>query len=308
MKYAKNLMLGSTALMLLACNNVEIGFVPLYPVNPDVDIDPMTNVVTCSFNTTGTVMPFIRIDVFNQSAMSLSVIAANQLQEKNIELQAAGPNETLIIPNNIQPVRFDYRWECDTPGFASDQGPLFVPAFSTSRPFCLDQRNDATRAFVGFDTVSATGRNIAPQDIGIIQTRVIPPQLADGVRDSFELAILADRCCREVGGCNAANLATAAVNDPTTQCGMLQAVFNRIGGGQMLSAQQVEDVQRWRPFVAYTDANGTGNAPAAYNMRIRGRYEALTPTGALVTSTEFAQDIGFCANCPTSVANACLTR
>ena len=306
MKANKVFTTGASCLLLMGCDVADIGnLVPQYAVAPTVNTDATTGAITCEYQTGGASLLNISMDVFQQSALSLQVQAFNNAQDKTLVFQQE-PRQILEVPNSIQPLRFDYRWECDSTGFTADQGALYVPAFSATRPFCIDNRDDATGNFVGFDIIPATGPAILAQAEGLIETRVVTPQLSEGIRDTFELAVQADRCCTEVNGCE--NLDMADTTDPNTACGQLQAIFDRVAGAGQFSASSIDDVTRWRPFVTYTTANGTGKTPVAYNMRLRGRYEGITPAGDLVTSTEFAQDIGFCEGCVQSVSNVCLDR
>ena len=301
----KSYWLGSLALLLIGCNGVEVAFVPLYSVRPDVTVDPLTG-LTCAYSPTGESMAFLAVDVARQSALSLQVVTENLNGLKSLEFQSTGPAEQLDLPNHIQPVRFDYRWECDSTGFTANLGPLYVPAFSVNEPFCLDNRDEATRGFVGFDIVPATGPAIEAGSRNLIGVRVVPPQLMEGINDTFKIAKEADACCDQVLGCD--NLEMADPNDATRPCGKLQDLFDAVAGTGALSVNTIGDVQQWRPFVAYTSLNGTGKAPVPYTMRLRGRFEGLTPTGDLVTSTDFSQEIGFCEGCATDIANACLNQ
>lgn len=309
MMNTKNLWMTTMALLLAGCNSVDLGFVPLYAINPEVDVDDATGVIkSCTFNPGANPMAFIAVDVSQQAALSLYVAAENRLQTIGIPLQTDEPSELIAIPNHIQPVRFDYRWECDSDGFTAAQGPLRVPAFGADRAFCLDKRDDATRNFAGFNVVPATGASIAPETVGAIEVRIAPPQMLASIGDSFEVSVLADRCCNEAGSCNDANLALPS-------CAALQAVFDRVGAKQ--GVEDGPNLAQWRSFVYHTSAtpnvsvNAAGGSiprPVPYNMRLRGRFEGLTATGDLITSTDWVQDIGFCEGCGTSAALFCLDQ
>lgn len=300
MKNSNHYLMASTALLLIGCNSVELGFVPLYAVRPEAMLDATTGLLTCDFDG-GETMPFVHIDVGSSSAYSMVVAAENNMQGGVIELQTTGVDETLVIPNQIQPLRFDYRWECDSTGFTAGQEALRLPSFGADRAFCLDKRDETTGNFSGFDIVPATGAAIEPGETGNIFVRIVPPQMMASVRDAFEIAVLADGCCREAGSCQAASMAQPEDNP---KCDALQDVFDRVGGD--LRANSIDHLTLWRPFVVHTTA-ATG-VPVPYNMRLRGRFEGLTPTGDLVTSTDFVQDVGFCEGCAVPVANACLNR
>ena len=298
---------GGSCLLLMACDVNDGGnLIPQYAVAPSVSVDQASGALVCSFQTGSSQLLNIRMDVFAQSAMTLQVQARNNAQDIDIPISTNPPQEIIMVDNSIQPLRFDYRWECDSTGFTADQGALYVPAFNPVRPFCVDNRDDATSDFVGFDIISASGGAIPAGGEGLIETRIVTPQLAEGIRDTFDLAIQADLCCQEVQGCE--NLDMADTTNPNTNCGLLQQIFDRVAGANVYSANSLDDVTRWRPFAAYTNSNGTGKTPVSYPMRLRGRYEGITPSGDFVTSTEYTQDIGFCQGCGLSLAAACLDQ
>lgn len=303
MKKLKNIWMAGAAFMLIGCNAVEQGFVPLYVNQPEVTVDATTGSLICDFST-GNIMPFVTINVepapAGQSAFTMVVAAENRLQETEIRFQQDGVIETAQIPNSIQPVRFDFRWECESNGFTAGQGAIRLPAFSADRPFCLDRRDETTGNFTGFDTIQASGPAIAPGGSGNINIRIAPPQMIDSVRDAFQIARLADNCCREATSCE---LAAQGMPSDFASCQDLQNVFD--GVSNELRANNLDNLTQWRPFVNHSAAVTT---PVPYNMRLRGRFEGLTPDGSLVTSTDFVQDVGFCEGCATPVANSCLNR
>lgn len=303
MMNTKTLWMTSSILLLAGCNSVDLGFVPLYAIQPEAEVDDVTKQVTgCTFDSGGDPIPFITVDVAQQNALALMVATENRLQEIEIELSTAR-DEILMIPNHIQPVRFDYRWECDSDGFTAAQGPLRVPAFGADRAFCLDKRDEATGDFSGLNVVPATGASIRPGETGSIEVRIAPPQLLASIQDSFEISSLADACCNAAGGCDQANTGVAA-------CASLLSVFERVGSNQTLD--DAANLAQWRSFVYHTSASpnnaGSLGNVVPYNMRIRGRFEGLTATGDLITSTDFVQDIGLCEGCGSRADIVCLDR
>lgn len=302
MKLPNTYWLASAALTLIGCNSVETGFVPLYVAEPDTEVNPVTSEVECLYPG-GEAEPvsFVEVDVSQFNALSLMIVAENNLQDVLITVQQNNPTETFQVSNQIQPVRFDFRWECDSTGFTAGQGPIRLPAFGADRPFCLDRRDETTGNFSGFDVVAATGAAIEPGERGVIEVRIAPPQMLTSMQDAFDIAVRADNCCRQAGSCQEASEAQPSDN---SECQALQDVFDRVGGN--LSANSLPDLRRWRPFVAHTSAAQGG--PVPYNMRLRGRFEGLTPYGDLITSTDFVQDIGFCEGCGTSSLLQCANR
>ena len=253
----------------------------------------------CSFTDSGNeIWVDMFLDVANQltSAMYLRVI--NRLVETTVELNSNDPVETLRIPNGIRPTRFEYRWECDSRGFTGDVGPMFVPAFSVSRPFCFDERDDATNNFVGFDIIDASGPMLRGEDPGLVKIRPITAQLGQGIRDVFNLAAQAQACCDDAGTCEDLVNFDVAASPP---CDALQRTFNAITpiGETPLSANNPEDVNRWFPFSVYTVQGALGTS---YPMRLVGRLEGETETGRLVRSAEFSTQFNFCSGCGVSTA------
>jgi hypothetical protein len=138
-------------------------------------------------------------------------------------------------------------------------------------------------------------------------------QLARAFNEVFTLAGLADRCCKSAqnasGNCDDQSLQTAPIG-PNTDCGNLQAAFDRIAGPDRLSAQSFLDIQKFRPYQIY-DHNQVMPAMnptlfptrgPTYSLRIRGVLEGVTGDGSIVGSTEWFQDISICANCGGSSA------
>lgn len=299
MKKLKNYWLAATAFTLLGCNSVELSFVPLYVVRPEATENTANNTITCDFGTADP-MPFVTINVAEQSAFTMVIRTENRLQETQLTLQQDGITEELAIPNTIQPVRFDFRWECESNGFTAGQEALRLPAFSADRAFCLDRRDETTGNFTGFDTIQASGPSILPGEEGNINIRIAPPQMISAVADAFQIAQLAESCCREAGSCE---LAAQGVPEDFASCQQLQGVFDGVGGD--LRANSLDALTLWRPFVVHTSAV---NTPVPYNMRLRGRFEGVLPDGSLITSTDFLQDVGFCEGCAAPIANVCLDR
>lgn len=286
----KRYWIGALAFAAAGCNNIEVGLLPLHLPMPD--FDPTQG---CTVSPTGDAILNLRLDTSKMGSMGIFVVVRNSLSGVEQVLQDM-PFESLPVPNSVRPLRFDFRWECDSTGFSADLGPLVLPAFSPDgrRPFCFDKRDETTRSFTGFDVVSATGRTIQPNEEQIVETRPVPPQLGRAFRDLFRLANLAEACCADVGGC--ANVPTDA--DPTSgACGELQSHFDSIAGRNVLSVRNVEDVSRWRAYSFYTGLHAGMAQIPSYFMRLRGTFEGVTPTGDLVTSSELTQDVGLCDGC-----------
>jgi hypothetical protein len=300
----KKLLMGAALLTAAGCNNVEVGLLPIGLTTPTLD----ETTQSCTFDPGGESLLDVRVDVNTQRVLRLDVATRNILSAEDTVLQLAAPREFIPHPNTLSPVRFDYRWECDSNGFSADLGPLVLPAFSgdVTRPFCLDSRDEATKNFVGFDVVSATGSALAAGATGFITARPMTAQLGQAMSDFFEISERAEQCCRDVRGCD--NLPTMAQSAPA--CVALQAIFDRIAGAGVLDTRKVNDVQRFRPFAAFTPVGFTAASRPAYYMRLRGTFEAVNATGDLYTSGEYTTDVGFCrggpgVGCGSSLVQSC---
>lgn len=231
----------------------------------------------------------VSIDVAQQLTLLLQLQVENTLTPGTVEIDEE-PNDVWVYSESITPLRFDYRWECDTIGFSADLGPMYLPQFSVNQPFCLDNRDETTGNFVGFDVIPATGASIEPGATGLAEVRMVPAQLGIAVNDMFALAELAQGCCDSTDGC--AGVESGANN----ACNMLSAFFNDVG----ILQNQTEAARRYRPFSLFDGntppTNVAGMPTPFYSMRVRGVLEGVTGSGDLVTSNEWAQDIAFGRN------------
>lgn len=283
------------ALALAACEDVDSTLTVLGAAASEED-----NV--CVFDPEGEdYLLDIHFDAARNDSLALALRVQNNLQGGLIDLGGNAVGEdNLTIPAAVTPIRMDFRFECDTNGFSDELGALFVPQFSTDKPFCLQK--DA-REFQGFDVVQASGKAISPNnEIGIAFVRPITVQLARAFGEVFLLAGLAEDCCQSIpGGCTEDNLR----NVPTTgndACGELQDVFETIAPSK-LSVNEIDDVQKFRPYSLFDWSNAVppGRPPAtigvSYPMRLRGVLEGVTGDGSIVSSTEYYETVNICANC-----------
>lgn len=269
----------------LGCESSETSLVVHSVLLPELDM--MTG--TCMWDPASEEsIVRLSIDVASQLTMFLVLRVENTLTPAVVEIDE-DPADAWTFSESITPLRFDYRWECDSIGFGSDLGPMYLPQFSVNQPFCLDNRDDTTRNFVGFDVIPATGSTIMPGSFGTVEVRVVPAQLGIAVNDMFALAELAQGCCDSTDGC------AGVENGANAACNNLAAFFNDVG----ILQNQTEAAQRYRPFSLFdgnTPPSNAGLPTPYYPMRLRGVLEGVTGSGDLVTSNEWAQDIGFGRN------------
>lgn len=211
----------------------------------------------------------------------------------------AGAAGTVDIATNnrIVPLRFSYRWECDSNGFTNGLDTFFMPNFRPRDPFCVNERNE-DQASVGFDVVAAQGSATEPGAIGFALMTVIPTQLGRGFELAYTIGDLADRCCRSdpLNGCIG-----AAANPTSDACTELQSFFNTIGGNYQVS--NPADLIQWQPYAAYY--NRGGPLGPAFPMRVRGQVEFTTSAGDIVQSNDVLHIIQTCVAPCGDGANSC---
>lgn len=208
--------------------------------------------------------------------------------------------------DGLQPLRMELRWECDSAGFSGDLGPLVVPAFDPSIPFC-NGRRDENASFAGFDTVEASGALIPGSGgLGIVRVTAVPFALGQAIDETFEVASLAEQCCFETRATNCDGQSTAVA------CTRLEQIFRELdpSGVQLQVAVQngpSDDLVRFQAFAIYNGGNlcvrdrtlcdSSFLQGPTYSMRLRGHLELLDTDGDLARSDEFATSIEFCRNC-----------
>lgn len=288
-----------TLLTMVGCNNVSTSILVDGVIAPDamctfeIGADFLPSTVLNTNETGDRILQSRPVPpTVNQLQVALVARYMNNLTPTPTPVSLRPPEE-FQLPNNVTPVRLDFRWECDSNGFTAGQGPLFLPQFSVNQPFCLDNRSQ-TGDFVGFDQVAATGGATEPSGEGLVIFRPIPAQLGLAIDEVFQLAGLANACCMEVGGdCE------AVVNANTTgtgSCRNLQDLFNAVGDGS-LQANQPAAVRRWQPFSIYNGMTPPIVDLATYPMRLRGRFEFITGSGSMLTSNEILHEVSVCRAC-----------
>ncbi len=245
------------------------------------------------------------MDVSTQTNHYLAVSVENQMAPEPTSL---GPSPADLAPsiNSARPLRFDYRWECESTGF-TNRGALFLPAFSIDVPFCLDERDEQAN-FVGFDAVAARGASIPAGGRDIVFAEVVPYELGQAFDDLFILASNIDACCiDQPRGCrDAANLSRAT----NTNCQKVETLFG--GFDDRLSLNNPADLERFQRFAVYNSlevAARTGDTPvlsdAFLSLRIRGQFEFLSATGGLMRSNDLTHMVGLCRGCQLGADSTC---
>ena len=266
---------------LAACNNIEVGLVV-------EEVPPPSG--ECSFMPGELEYP-LTFDTQRMSTMFIPTEVTNVLSAEPTVINGMDPMILQEPANRVSPLRFDFRWECDTQGFTAGQGPLVLPAFSVDNPFCLDTRDEANSDFAGFDVVSASGAPVGPEQTQIWQFTPITAQLGQALNTAFRLAELSEDCCDLARGCQ--NVQTVAT---TGACADLQVLLDSIAP-QRYSVAQEQTLNIWRPYFLYTPQGAqelqSGVIPN-FKLRLRGVYEGITSAGDLITSTEFIRDVGIC--------------
>jgi hypothetical protein len=287
-------------LFACGCNSIGTAFVIEQTQAP-------TDPKMCNYMTNGMVaVGYMQFDAFSQSQFVVTLKVRNNLQAQTINFGNMMNPDNFVVPSEITPLRMDVAYECDTNGFAEDIGPLYLPQFSTTEPFCI---NRPTKSFVGRDVVLAYGAAVQGNGSeGLVSVNVIPPELGQAFADLFRLAQLSQKCCASTGGgCTDADLA-AANQGMGSDCGNLQAAFDQITGvPKKLSATSSQDIQKFLPWGQF-DANvvkptmcspvsGVACLPPTYSMRVRGILEGITGDGSTVSSTEWEDVVHICGHC-----------
>jgi hypothetical protein len=281
----KQIAILTAVLPLVACDAPDSSLVIEGVIFPSVMTDSMTGSTTCMYDPMSTTNFIdISIDVAGQLTLFLVLKVRNTLRPSEVLIDT-DPNQGIVYSEAVSPLRFDYRWECDTIGFGSDLGALFLPQFSVNQPFCLDSRDETGGDFVGFDVIPATGATIPAGSVGGVEIRPIPAPLGIAFYDMFTLAALAQACCGSTDGC------AGVENGANQECIRLQTLFNDVG----ILQNQTEAAQRYRPFSLFDGAvppASTYPVTPTYPLRMRGVLEGVTSSGDTVTSNEYSQDIG----------------
>ena len=191
----------------------------------------------------------------------------------------------------VSPDRFDFRWECNDNGFAADVGPLVVPAYSPSVPFCLSSQQLGGAPFVGYDLVNATGPRIGPGELGVVEVELVPSTLGDGLDTLWSLARLADGCLRS----------NPVGDDATPECAAFYTAWP-------YGEASPEDVDRLAPFARFDGRYldevlvvREGSTPPvvgpAYPLTAHGVLYLLDDGGREVETNEIEIAIDVCRNC-----------
>ena len=265
----------------------------------------------CTFMAGGTSYKLdLTMDVSQTLSLVLPLDVENNLFKRELDIGNMVEMQAVDVSNDIYPLRYEVRWECDSNGFTSDLGPLVVPAFDPERPFCLDRRADTNEEFVGFDFVSVDGQGIEADDAGVVMADLVPFQLGQAFSETLTIARLADQCCSSMGS------ACDGQTNPASQCDELASAFELFDpeGRQLQVASDrpgsaSEDLVRFSKFAVYDGSyyNSVNSAAQAsqfgakYPLRARGVLEMQTSDGFSMTTNELLTTVFLCRNCGTKL-------
>ncbi|MCC7380246.1 MAG: hypothetical protein IT384_00340 [Deltaproteobacteria bacterium] len=239
--------------------------------------------------------------------LEMGLVVRNNLSTFVVEVGTEDTTRKLTPPSEATPLRYEARWECDSNGFSGNTGSLVLPGFDPVVPFCLDKRADTTEGFFGVDILPASGAPVEGNGgKGIAMVTAVPHDLGFAVDELFNIAVLADVCCKKAGtNCEGNDLGGGAGD----ACVTLDAVFRAIAPDQLSVAtrnpgQPSEDLTRFSAFAKFDgqhyapppDPDGVPYTPR-YNMRLRGVLEAVTGDGSFIRSNDFSIDVQFCRRC-----------
>jgi hypothetical protein len=218
-------------------------------------------------------------------------------------LQAFSLRLALVVENPMSVAvvawAFDIRWECDSSALAPDPGPIVIPAYSETVPFCVDLRSNApTKDFTGFDVVAAGGPTLLPESTGIVRVEAVPFELGEAIDSTFRIASLVDQCCAGAGS----SCSGGGAVDPA--CMTLVALH---GTDAFAPALSIVSALPLRPFARFDgnywdgllagDMMSLPDTGARYPLQMVGMLEARTEDGSTVTSNVLRLTVSVCRGC-----------
>lgn len=214
-------------------------------------------------------------------------------------------NESDDPQDGAQPLRMSVAWVCDAQGFGGDLGPLVIPRFDLTQPFCRPSR-EAAADFVGFDVVPASGPRMTGGRAEVVTAQVVPFALGNALDETFQIAALAEQCCFETRATDCDGQSNVL------PCSRLTQIFQALdptGSALQVAAPQgpSEDLVRFQSYAIFNGTalcgrdrsacDGSVLRGPAYRMRIEGVMEFLGDDGALRSSNQTELDVDFCRNC-----------
>ena len=223
--------------------------------------------------------------------------------EQDFTLVEGGPTVSVVKNVQVTPLRFAARYECDTSAYSGAiVNGLILPRFDPKDSFCVDKRSDAQAIDENSDILPAYGPAIPAGGAGVANVRAVPHELGRAVDELWDIAVLADKCCRR----------TECVGDLSDQdCRALQNIFDAVDGTGALSAAGMTGTQNLtlRRFADYAIYDGKyitmldveprfdKVSTPSFPIFFRGQLEGVTGYGEVVQSNDYSLQIDVCRNC-----------
>lgn len=285
------------ALLALGCETNETAMTITHVILPDAD--PTNG--TCEFDPSVAKAGPLNLDTGASLALAIPFAVSNNLSVREADFSPNDVASSVVTRSEITPVRFDARFECDTSAYSGARASgLILPRIDPQTSFCTDRRADSAASSANSDVLTAFGASIPPASVGTAIVR-FPHELGYAIDELFEIARLADDCCRNSPNCGGSGGYSA--------CSDLQDIFTAIDGTGSLVAQgsptEVNPtLQRFADYAVYdggyiqrVDARFTGKSSPVFSMFMRGALQGVTGYGELISSNDYSVQIDVCRNC-----------
>jgi hypothetical protein len=185
------------ALLALGCETNETAMTITHVILPEADMTTMT----CKFDATSAKAGPLNLDTGASLSMSIPFAVANNLSVRASDFSPTDEEAPVLTAAEITPVRFDARFECDTSAYSGARASgLILPRIDPQTSFCTDRRADSAASSANSDVLTAYGAAIKPAEIGTAIVR-FPHELGYAIDELFDIARLADDCCRNTPNC-----------------------------------------------------------------------------------------------------------
>jgi hypothetical protein len=290
------------ALLALGCETNETAMTITHVILPELDMTTLT----CKFDASSAKAGPLNLDTGDSLTLSIPFAVANNLSVRASDFSPTEEEAPVVTAAEITPVRFDARFECDTSAYSGARASgLILPRIDPQTSFCTDRRADSAASSANSDVLTAYGAAVKPAEIGTAMVR-FPHELGYAIDELFDIARLADDCCRNTPNCGGSGGYMACVE--------LQDIFSAIDGTGSLVAQgsptEVNPtLQRFADYAVYdggyiqsADTRFRGKSSPVFSMYMRGALQGVTGYGELLSSNDYSVQIDVCRNCGPSAS------
>lgn len=284
------------ALLVLGCETNETAMTITHVILPEVDM----TTGACKLGDVQHADP-LNLDTGATLALAIPFAVLNNLSARDSDFSPNDVEANVRTSADITPLRFDARFECDTSAYSGARASgLILPRIDPQTSFCTDRRADSAASSANSDVLTAYGPAIKPSESGSAVVR-FPHELGYAIDELFDIARLADDCCRNTPNCGGSGGYKA--------CADLQDIFTSIDGSGSLVAQgsptEVNPtLQRFADYAVYdggyiqnVDARFRGKSSPVFSMYMRGALQGVTGYGETLSSNDYSVQIDVCRNC-----------